>query len=606
MASEHRVIVNILDTIIDTNITEYSMLLGEYLADLNVDLTITDEYNWAFRMQRSMKQDADLYIPPNINVTKSVVDTVVSKMNTKKPYPFIRSINGLQDTKQVATDVQKFFNLVYEYQKVPAKFIDAFTDACIFGIGYTYVNPVSFQIETLKPFNVGMLDSEWKCNRPRRMLIKYRGFPVATLQSEYGIKAKGDTSGKVEYFHHYIDANDGVQELFVNGRCVKTLPYKCDVLPIVPVYYDKPVYGLKTSSIVQQLEGIQYDINTIAAKTSACAQAWSGNTTYVMSGSNIQPADIDNHVGKVFLVSEKYSQTGSAPVVNVPSPMYDPQANVNIDYYKKLAFETIGVSEMSAESRVDPNIESGVMYRSVIDNESDRLSRAVQQYINGYSDLANLMIELLPDNEDVLPQTLNTSSIKWKDVKKQKELFKISFAVVEQKSQDVSEQSKYVNSLLNQGLISLDEVGYYLDRPDMEMAINQINGLQAGIMQCITRAIKYGDFDIPDFIDNEDLEKSIAREENILYAQISDDKDKNEIVEESLAKLMTLEEINLRIINDKGLLQSETLMAAQGQEGEGATDEVNNGEAQNLEESNPLIEDESTQESDDLVNPEGI
>ena len=91
-----------------------------------------------------------------------------------------------------------------------------------------------------------------------------------------------------------------------------------------------------------------------------------------------------------------------------------------------------------------------------------------------------------------------------------KELFKISFAVVEQKSQDISEQAKYVNSLLNQGLISLDEVGYYLDRPDMEMAINQINGLQAGIMQCITRAIKYGDFDIPDFIDNEDLEKSIA------------------------------------------------------------------------------------------------
>jgi hypothetical protein len=160
MASDNRTIVNILDTVIDTNITEYSILLSEYLADLNVDLSLTDEYNWMRRYQRDMKQDSDLYIPPNMNIIKSVVDTLVAKMNTKRPYPFIRSMDGLQDTKQVANDVQKFFNILYDYQKVPRKFIDAFTDACIFGIGYIYVNPITYQIETLKPFNVGFLESE--------------------------------------------------------------------------------------------------------------------------------------------------------------------------------------------------------------------------------------------------------------------------------------------------------------------------------------------------------------------------------------------------------------------------------------------------------------
>jgi hypothetical protein len=462
-----------------------------------------------------------------------------------------------------------------------------------------YVNPITYQIETLKPFNVGFLESECRFGDPRRMLIKYRGYP-AILLKQFGIKnIKGDDSGKVMYFHHYIDCDKQEQELFVNGESVKVLPYKCDKLPIVPIYYDKPVYGLKTSSVVQQLEGIQNIINDINATTSVCAQRWDGVTTFISAGSNITQADIDNKPGKVFVVAEKYQQTGSTPIATVPSQMFDPQANSNIEFYKKMAYEVIGVSEMSVESKVDPNVESGVMYRSVIDNESDRLSRATQQYVNGYTDLANLMIELLPDNQEVLPQSLNTSSIKWKDVKKQKELFKISFAVVEQKSQDVSEQAKYVNALLNQGLITINEIGYYLDKPDMEKAIAHISAIQSGLQQVITRAIKYGDYDIPDFIDPNELEKAIIKEENVIYSQVSDDEDNNEIIEESLLRLMALEEYNLRRVQEMGLLEQPQ------QPQEPNSDEVNNEEAQNLEESNPIIEDDSSTQTEDLVNPEG-
>lgn len=590
--------VNNLDQVIDSNITESSLLLGEYLSDLNTDLLDTSSYNWLRHFQRDRKQDSDLIAPAALNVTKSVVDTLVSKMTTKRPFPFVRSINGLQDTEQVAEAIQSFINILYDYKHVERLFIDAFADACIFGTGYVYVDPVTYEISNLKPFELGLYTSELKYGTPKRMLIKRRAFPVALLE-QYGIKnVKGDSEGNVQYFHHYIDINKQEQELFVNGRSVKVLPYKSDKLPIIPVYYNKPCFGSKTVSVVQELEGIQNQIDECAAKASACNQAWSGNTTFIMASSNIKPVDIDNHGNKVFTIADKYNQSSGTPFANVSSPVMDPSVQPWIEFLKRQAFDMIGVSQMSAEARVDPNVESGVMYRSVIDNESDRLSRATKHFVDAHTDLINLLVELLPEDADVVPQTLNTSSVKWRDVKKQRDLFKISFAVVEQKSRDISEQAKYVNALLNQGLIQLNEVGYYLNRPDMESAIGHISALYGGIKQCITRAIKYADYEIPDFVDPEALEIAIAKEENILYSQVTDDKDKNEIVEESLARLMILEEMNLRRVQEMGLLQQPTEEAA-------TEDEVNNGEAQNLEEANPVIEDDSSTKQDDMVNPEG-
>lgn len=599
--TDNKRIVNILDNVIDANIPEYSLLLGEYLSDLNTNLEVTSEYDWARRYQRDMREYDDSMSPGNLNVTKSVVDTVIAKMNTKRPYPFFNSTDGLQDTKQVVNDIQKFFNIYYDYQKVQRKMIDAFADACIFGIGYVYANPVTYNVETLHTYNVGFLESELRYTEPRRMLIKYRGFPVSLLK-EYGIKeVKGDESDKIEYFHHYIDVNKQEQEFFINGKSVKKLPYKCDKLPIIPIYYNKPIWGSKTTSIVQELEGNQYQINCIAAKVSTCNQQWAGNTTYIMDGSNITQEDIDGSSGKVFSVKMKYGEP--QPIVNVASPITDPSAMQQIEFWKNQSYETIGVSQMSAEGRIDPNVESGVMYRSVIDNESDRFSRATQQYVGAYTDLANLLIELLPEDEDVLPQTLNTSSVKWKDVKKQKELFKIQFAVVEQKSRDISEQSKYVNALLNQGLITLDEVGYYLDKPDMERAVGQISALYSGIQQCITRAIKYQDFEIPNFIHPKSLEKAVLKEMNAVYSQISDDEEKNETVEETLVRLNALREFNARRMDKYGLL--EEITTVQPTEAPAEDPSVNNGEAEMAEEANPVIEDSSATEQQDLVNPEG-
>lgn len=574
-------------------IDDYSAMLGAYLNDMSVDLNNDTEYNWYRRYARDLRQDKDLGIPPSTNVTKSVIDTLVANIATKKPHPFFNSINGSQDTKRVVEDIQQFFDIVYDNKHVHEKFIEAFTDACIFGIGYIFLNPFNYEIENLKTFQVGLLDAEVKYGNPTKMLIRKSGFPVWLL-SQYGIKYKTDKTTVL--FHEFIDTIEGKCEIWVDDKLQKTIPYKSDRLPFIPVYYNKPVVGQKTISVVEELEGIQATIDDLNEKVSTCAQAWPGTTTYVMEGSGIHKEDIDNTVGKVFSIKAGYNAGNVPPVVTVNSPILDPEARNLIEFYTRKAYEMVGVSELSAMGKTPANVDSGVMLRALSDSESDRLSRATNYYVNGFSELAQIMIDVLPEDEDVLPSSINTSSVKWKDVKKQRDIFKIQFAVVALKSRDVAEQAKYVTTLLNLGLIQRNEIGYYLDRPDMTKAISNITALYNGLQQVIYRAMEYGEYDIPDFVEKTSLWQAITREQNILYSQFSDDKKGNERVELSLQRLMMLEDNLITVMKDEGLIATEPALPEQK--------EVNNGEAEALVESNPIIDEES-ESTNNLTHPEG-
>ena len=150
MSKYNEVIRRDLNDTILARIDDYSAMLGAYLNDMSVDLNNDTEYNWYRRYARDLRQDKDLGIPPSTNVTKSVIDTLIANIATKKPHPFLNSINGSQDTKRVVEDIQQFFDIVYDNKHVHEKFIEAFTDACIFGIGYVFLNPFNYEIENLK------------------------------------------------------------------------------------------------------------------------------------------------------------------------------------------------------------------------------------------------------------------------------------------------------------------------------------------------------------------------------------------------------------------------------------------------------------------------
>lgn len=574
-----------LQTIIDSELGMNSYRLARYLNDVSVDLNYFQEYNdsiWGYKFLNI--QDIDLAQSPKVNVIKSVIDSLVSKISNQKVRPYFTPVNGLFSTRAIVKQAQQFFDIIYDKEKVHEKITQAFRNSCIFNIGYVFFNPFTSELEAPGSWQVAICNTEKGYGTPTKALIEYKHFPVTQLD-KYGIKGKY-TSEYVN-FKLYFDTIEHEMVAYVNTVEALTKKYRADKIPLVPVYHNKPVFGTRTISIVDELDGIQQNIDLLNCKISAAMQLTPANTTYVEAGSSLQPGDISNKTGNVYSVKMGPGHT-QLPVVNVtPAPM-DPMWMNCLDNYVKQAYEVVGISQLSAQSKKPSGLDSGVALQTLEDVESDRFQTQIDHYVHAYIDLAELIIDIMEDGS-ILPKSVNTAGYTWDDVRKQKELFKIQFSAATALSKDPQTKLQQILQLSQIGLITTDKIALYLDSPDLEDAYKGASAIQNAIDATIQNAIDNDDYEIPDYIAYQQLLTQIIIEENELHAA-------NDT--ESLAKIGKLKENLLNIMNDEGFVDlsnqpvQEDIATTEEGLGAGASEDITGAAAQAAAFAQPQVEDE--------------
>lgn len=574
-----------LQTIIDSELGMNSYRLARYLNDISVDLNYWNEYQdsiWGYKFLNI--QDIDLAQSPKVNVIKSVIDSLVSKISNQKVRPYFTPVNGLFSTRAVVKQAQQFFDIIYDKEKVHEKITQAFRNSCIFNIGYVFFNPFTSELEAPGSWQVAICNTEKGYGTPTKALVEYKNFPVTQLD-KYGIKGKY-TSEYVN-FKLYFDTIEHEMVAYVNTVEALTKKYRADKIPLVPVYHNKPIFGTRTISIVDELDGIQQNIDLLNCKISAAMQLTPANTTYVEAGSSLQPGDISNKTGNVYSVKMGPGHT-QLPVVNVtPAPM-DPMWMNCLDNYVKQAYEVVGISQLSAQSKKPSGLDSGVALQTLEDVESDRFQTQIDHYVHAYIDLAELIIDIMEDGS-ILPKSVNTAGYTWDDVRKQKELFKIQFSAATALSKDPQTKLQQILQLSQIGLITTDKIALYLDSPDLEDAYKGASAIQNAIDATIQNAIDNEDYEIPDYIAYQQLLTQIIIEENELHAA-------NDT--ESLAKIGKLKENLLNIMNEEGFVdlsnqpaQEEIATTEEGL-GAGASEDITGAAAQAAAFAQPQVEDE--------------
>lgn len=549
-----------LQSIIDSNFSRYTYDLARYMNDITIDLQYISEYNDSlFNYRFYSTQDSDLEQPPKMNVIKSVIDAIVSKLANQKVRPYFTPVNGLFTTRKITKQAQQYFDIVYNQEHVQDKISLAYRNSCIFGIGYLFFNPILKRIEVPGTWQVAVSNPETAYGKPTKLLIEYKSFPVTHLD-DYGIKGKY-TSEYVN-FKLFFDAIDKKLILYINDVEAKDFTYKADILPIISIYHTKPVVGNRTISIVEELEGIQTIIDYINKKISTSAQLTPGNVTYVQMGSNLTREDISNRTGAVYQVKMSPG-TNNLPVVNVTPAPADPSWQGYLDYYWQKAYNQIGVSELSATSKKPAGLNSGVSLETMEDIESDRFQTQVDSYVHAFVDLANLIIEI-NDDKTILPRSVDTAEYSWEDVRKQKELFKIQFSAASALSKDPSTKIQQIMQLTQLGLITTDKIAMYLDSPDLEDVYRGAAAIIDAIELVISNAVENDKYDIPEFVGYEELLKQIIIEQNKLFA--SDDKQSVERLEKLKQKLLEImdEEGSVSLSNDTTEPLSNEQMTAVG------------------------------------------
>lgn len=544
-----------LESIIDGQLDKNAYCFARYKNDLSIDLRTNTEYQNGFYYGFDYKQDSDLFNSAYFNVIKSVIDSVVSKLANQKVRPFFTPVNGTYKTRRIVKQCQQFFDSYYEFQRIQSKITKAFEESCIFSVGYLFVNPLTYEVEVPPSWNVATLNTESVYGEPTKLLIKYPNYPT-TLLDKLGIN---DTDINSEYvtLEMYCDTTEKVFEVYINNNIVKTISYEADRLPIVKIFYNIPILGNYTPSIVEELDGIQTQIDLISAKISAAAQLTPANTTYVLEGSNLSPGDINNRIGNVYGVKCPPGMT-TLPVMNVtPSPI-DPYWQSLMEYYIQKAYEVIGISQLSAMSKKPNGLDSGAALQTMEDVESDRFETQVMQYVNAFIELAKTVIAVIPDTADILPNTKQSKSFKWSDVKKQSDLFKVQYSAQSALSKDPQEKLKQILQLREQGFLSNYEVPLYLDLPDLQNAYEGAQAVENAVDALIERCIEEGDTNIPEYIDYQQLAQKITIVENQLSASYTGNKKNDEDVALSIECLQTLEAKLMNIMEENGFIAKNT------------------------------------------------
>lgn len=480
-----------------------NLRLYEYSPTLSIE-NMTDDACVGYYQQHTFDINDDTTSSVQENVIRSCIDTLTSKIASQKVRPFINTVNGTFKQLQIAKQAQDFFDSLYDEQNINKIVSDAFRDACVFDKGVIYVDVADKKVYRVFPWQVYVDPREASYSRLTQITWKQEQFPVLLLP----IKVDNDEMETVTYYqywdlnkakHYYwIPELDHYEEEKWDGGC----------LPFLFLNYASPVKATTSQSVVDLLYGIQMEIDSLLNKIKDASQLCAPMQYFVPEGSNIKANKLTNRVGEIYTYSMPPNVTASPITVSI-TPFMDPQWMSTVETLKNHAYEMVGISQLSATSQKPQGLDSGVALNTLEDIESDRFETQLNSVIRIYIDLAKLMIQLFPPEEDILPRNRMRSNIKWADIVQARDEICIQFSAANSLSKDPSTKLQQLQALYAAGLIPQSHIAKLMEIPDIDdgynLATNSIKAVYAVIDDCI----EYDNFDVPDYIPNQMLLEEI-------------------------------------------------------------------------------------------------
>ena len=471
---------------------------------------------------------------PQINIIKSCIDTLTSKIAQSKVRPFFNTQNGTFKDIQTVKQAQAFFDLYYDLQNVNKKVSEAFRDSAIFEKGVIYIDPESKEITKALPWQVFIRPAEVTYGKLTRVYYERKDYPTTLLKENYIRKANAEMDDYVVYGVYY-DTFNHIKAIIVNGLLVDTIPYKPNKVPFVFLYYCSPIFGDTSQSIVDMLNSIQLEIDNLMMKIKDASQLNPALTFCVPKGSSVKTSQLNNRVGQILEYNATPNMTGSPVTVATPA-FIDGQYMQLVEELKQSAYELVGISQLSAMSTKPTGLNSGVALSTMENIESDRFETQLNQVIRAYVDIAKTCIEVFPEEDTILPEDNQRLSIKWKDIVEESNKMVVQFSAADSLSKDPSTKLQQLQMLAQTGIIPQTRIAQFMELPDIQSGYSLSNNAINAVLTCINDCIEKDIFEVPDYIPFLMLKEEIINTQLSLKSAASAENDNRKDIEK-LTKL---------------------------------------------------------------------
>lgn len=447
----------------------------------------------------------------SINVIKSCIDTLCSKISKNKVKVNFLTSGGTLEQQTRGKQLNKFINGHQQETEAFEKYKLAFRDACIFGTGFvkSYRCEITNKIkkERIFPDEI-MFDPADSYYGTPRCMYQRRFVSKNLLKSKFPDREQDIESVKsMELFRgdalepqllvceawRLGQGEAGRRLLCIDGVALVDEEYKFDMFPIASMRYTEPLLGVLGNGVPDELAGIQMEINRLTRHIQECQRLISLPRIYYKMTSKFNPGHFVNGIGTFI----PYSDT--PPVVDTPQAVGQEVYNWLWQLVQK-AYETVGISQLSANSQKPTGLDSGKALRTFNDIESERFMLVGQAYEKFIIDDCERSLMLMRDS-DVISATSKLDGlekIKWKDIKIPHDDFVIQTFPVSALPNSPEAKLQTVTELKNEGYIQPEEAADLLDYPDIEANSDIRLAPQRLIKRALERALLEGKYIPPE------------------------------------------------------------------------------------------------------------
>lgn len=448
---------------------------------------------------------SDESVVPKLNVIKSAIDSVVSKISTAHCRPYVNTVKGSFKTIQICKQLQVFFDYYFDEQNVQNKVVQALRDACVFDTGYIYVDEVDGNISVIQPWNAYVRQTEK--DDIKSCYVEFPNTSVDSLKDEdYEELNASERKGLYVNIGYFYDSRTKTKAVLVNRQIRNIASVESDTIPLVAIHYTMPIVGNSTLSVVDMLKGIQVEVDELMKRISDASVLNPGLTFFVSNASNIKVGQLNNRVGNIV---QYQSPQNSAPVeVATPSFIADQYISL-LDNLIEKAYNMVGISQLSAQGKKPVGLDSGVALATQNDIESDRFQVLLDQYIKMFTDLAKTVVKIFNVNKDIIEPSRYNLELTWGDVAKEYEKMRIQFSAADSLSKDPSEKLKQLQALAQAGIIPATQIASLLELPDINRGYSVANNAFNAAMTLIDQVIYDDKYEVPDYVPFQMLKEQI-------------------------------------------------------------------------------------------------
>jgi hypothetical protein len=465
-----------------------------------------------------------------MNVVQSAANTLISKIGKNKIRPTFLTDGGDWGMQEQAKKLDKYVYGQFYKAKVYEETKKALRDACIFGDGLVkHWHNAKGEIFVKRVFKPCLLvnQAEVMYGQEPKTIYEVRVMDKQTLKQKYpkfSLEIDESNISDIPFFVDSLEANSHLvlvveafraatktinekgEEVIINGRHFIGISqatfldeeFKMDKIPYIKIPFMPNAIGYWSKGVAELITGHQVELNRMLRKISAGMNLMSSPNILVEYMSDIIDTHFNNAVGNVI----KYK--GTPPAYNFPQGISPTVIEWFLMVYQK-AFEEIGISQLSAQSKKPSGLDSGKALREYNDIETERFAEFAQNWEKFHLDIADAIIKhsevVAKENGNVVvlsPDKFGAQKIDFKKIKLKDSEYIMQSYPAAMLPKEPAGRLAYVGELLSYGLIDPADGLDLLEFPDVSAVAESKNAYIDDIKHTAYLIISEGEYNEPE------------------------------------------------------------------------------------------------------------